>query len=496
MGFSLTKSLLNKTSLELLGGSVKRPSGAVLTAGVGIVHLGIGAFHRAHQAVYTEDAMDASGGDWRICGVSLRSAGVRDDMSTQDYLYSVTERSEAGDLTRVMGCVADVLFAPDAPDVVINALASPSIHVISLTVTEKGYSHDPATGKLKTDLPEIRNDLDLSQPPQSALGYLVRGLKARRDAGSGPVNIISCDNLPDNGRILEGLVLVFCREAVPDLVSWVAENTAFPCTMIDRIVPAITDEALTLVSENLGLSDQVGLLTEPFKQWVIEDNFVAPRPDWEAAGVEIVSDVAAFEAMKLRLLNGSHSSIAYLGYLGGYQTVSDAVSEPALRSFIRQLMDEEATPTLNVPSGFDVNQYKDDLMARFENPTLAHKTWQIAMDGSQKLPQRLLDTLYQNMTSRGATGAATLAIAAWMQYVGGVDEKGDKIDVSDPYADELLDIHVRAAGDVEAIVDGMLALDKIFGQSDAQPAGLKIILWDALSELRSHGAMSCVANYC
>lgn len=492
----MTKNQLSAATLGDLAASVRLPSDAVLQAGVGIVHLGIGAFHRAHQAIYTEDAINASGGDWRICGVSMRSASVRDRMKAQQCLYSVTERSEAGDQARVVGAVADVLFAGENPDAVIRAIADSQTHVVSTTITEKGYNHDPATGALLKDLAEIQNDLDLNNLPKTALGYIVRGLKARMAAGAGPINIISCDNLPDNGRIFESLVLEFCAEAAPELVAWVKQNTAFPCTMVDRIVPAATDEALVLVSDTVGLSDDVGLLTEPFKQWVIEDKFVAPRPDWEAAGAQIVTDVAAFEAMKLRLLNGSHSTIAYLGYLAGHETVSSAVGIPIFKSFIRQLMDEEATPTLDIPAGFDVEHYKDELLERFSNPTLAHKTWQIAMDGSQKLPQRLLGMLYQNMTSGGATGASTLAVAAWMQYVGGVDEKGKAIDVSDPHAQTFADIHSEAAGDASRIVSGFLALEPIFGAADKQPAGLEIMLFDALSELRGDGAMACIVNYC
>ena len=496
MGSSLTNSHLNRASLANISANVQKPSDAVLGAGVGIVHLGLGAFHRAHQAIYTEDAIDASGGDWRIVGVSMRGAGVRDGMQAQDCLYSVTERAEGIEDARIVGAVADVLFALEDPAKVIDLIASPTVHVVTLTVTEKGYSHDPATGALMVQLPEIVNDLDLTNPPKTALGYVVRGLKARFDAGHGPINMISCDNLPDNGRIFEGLVLEFCQHAVPEIVSWVKDNVAFPCTMVDRIVPAATDEALDASSTALGVRDDMALQTEPFKQWVIEDKFTAPRPKWEKAGAQIVKDVAAYEAMKLRLLNGSHSTIAYLGYLGDHKTVSDAMAVPVFKSFVRQLMDEEVTPTLDIPKGFDVTQYKDDLLARFSNPTLAHKTWQIAMDGSQKLPQRLLDTLYQNMKAGKSNAATGLAVAGWMQYVGGVDDQGEAIDVSDPYADELAQVHKQSDGDVGKIVDGFLAIEKIFGPIEDQPKGLDFVLMDALDQLRQDGAMQCVANYC
>jgi fructuronate reductase len=493
--FSLTDKNLSWASLANVRGAIK-PSDSVLTAKVGIVHLGLGAFHRAHQAIYTEDAMVLGGGDWRILGVSMRGAGVRDGMQAQDCLYSVTEQSEGIQNARIVGAVADVVFGPENSAKVIDAIASASTHVVTLTVTEKGYSHDPATGALMVQLPEIINDMDLSNEPQSAIGYLVRGLKARFDLGHGPINMISCDNLPDNGRVFAGLILEFCKLVVPEIVTWVKDNVAFPCTMVDRIVPAATDSGLDSASKLLGVRDNMALQTEPFKQWVIEDKFTAPRPKWEKAGVQIVKNVAEYEAMKLRLLNGSHSTIAYLGYLGGHETVSDAIGVSALKAFVRQLMDEEVTPTLSIPKGFDITRYKDDLLARFANPTLAHKTWQIAMDGSQKLPQRLLEPLYQNIKTGKSNAALGLAVAAWMQYVGGVDDQGHAIDVSDPYANELADVHKRANGDVGKIIDGFLAIEKIFGAAEDQPKGLDFVLIDALDQLRQDGAMQCIHNYC
>ena len=308
--------------------------------------------------------------------------------------------------------------------------------------------------------------------------------------------MISCDNLPDNGRVFEGLILEFCKLVVPEIATWVKDNVAFPCTMVDRIVVAATDSGLDTASKLLGVRDNMALQTEPFKQWVIEDKFTAPRPKWEKAGVQIVKNVSEYEAMKLRLLNGSHSTIAYLGYLAGHETVSDAIGVLALKAFVRQLMDEEVTPTLSIPKGFNITRYKDDLLARFANPTLAHKTWQIAMDGSQKLPQRLLEPLYQNMKIGKSNAALGLAVAAWIQYVGGVDDQGIAIDVSDPYANELADVHKRANGDVGKIVDGFLAIEKIFGAAEDQPKGLDFVLIDALDQLRQDGAMQCIHNYC
>lgn len=357
---------------------------------VGIVHLGIGAFHRAHQAVYTEDAMAAADDDgWAICGVTQRSSDVVEQLRPQDCLYSVLQRDVHTESVRVVGSVREVLYAVDDYDALRARLADPAIRIVSLTVTEKGYRHDPASGQLRLDDAEIAADL-ARRPARTAVGQLMGGLAARRTADAGPVAVMSCDNLPANGATLRGLVMAFAeRVAAPGLVEWLAANVTFPSTMVDRIVPATTPADLARAAELLGALDNGLVVTEPFRQWVVEDDFPAGRPDWTAAGAILTDDVTPYETLKLRLLNGAHSAIAYFGALAGATYVAEAVEHDAIREAVSRLM-AEVTPTMSVPPGFDVAGYQRSLLARFANPALHHRVLQIAMDGSQKLPQRLL----------------------------------------------------------------------------------------------------------
>lgn len=357
---------------------------------VGIVHLGIGAFHPAHQAVYTEDAMAAADDDgWAICGVTQRSSDVVEQLRPQDCLYSVLQRDVHTESVRVVGSAREVLYAVDDYDALLARIADPDIRIVSLTVTEKGYRHDPASGQLRLDDAEIAADL-ARRPARTAVGQLMGGLAARRTADAGPVAVMSCDNLPANGATLRGLVMAFAeRVAAPGLVEWLAANVTFPSTMVDRIVPATTPADLARAAELLGALDNGLVVTEPFRQWVVEDDFPAGRPDWAAAGAILTDDVTPYETLKLRLLNGAHSAIAYFGALAGATYVAEAVEHDAIREAVSRLM-AEVTPTMSVPPGFDVAGYQRSLLARFANPALHHRVLQIAMDGSQKLPQRLL----------------------------------------------------------------------------------------------------------
>jgi len=451
---------LSPAALDALPPDVIRPAYDRAAAGIGVVHLGIGAFHRAHQAVYFDRVLAAQGGDWAICGVSLRRPDVADDMNPQDGLYTVLSRDAAEDRFDVIGSVRQVLFAPDDPARILDIMADPATRIVSLTVTEKGYCHDPATGHLRVDHPDIVHDLGRPQAPRSAPGFLVAGLSRRRTAGLPPFTVLCCDNLPTNGRVAGGIVKALAREQDPALADWIEDNVPFPCTMVDRIVPAATNDDRALVREALGLEDRAAVVTEPFMQWVVEDNFAQGRPDLAAVGVELVDDVVPYEVMKIRLLNGSHSTLAYLGYLAGYPYIREAMQDPAFVRLLRLLMDRTVTPTLEVPRGYDVAVYKETLLQRFANPTLAHTTYQIAMDGSQKLPQRFLETLAVCL-ERGID-FAPLALAGWMRYAAGVDEAGDPIAVQDPMADRLRAIGADARGDPAAMARAYLGIGEIF----------------------------------
>ena len=486
-----------RLSLQTLGGlpsTVGRPRYEVGATKIGVVHLGIGAFHRAHHAVYLDDRLASGERDWAICGASLRSPDTADALGPQDALYTVAVRSGEGDGLRVIGSVRQLLVAPNDPEALLVRMSNPATRIVSLTVTEKGYCHDPATGELNEDHPDIRADLATPHNPRSAPGYLVEALRRRRVAGTPPFTVLCCDNLPANGRTVARVIARLAALTDGGLGRWVADEVACPSTMVDRIVPATTDADRGLVAARLGVEDAWPVVTEPFTQWVIEDRFCAGRPRLEDAGAEMVGDVAPYELMKLRLLNGSHSTIAYLGYLAGCDTVSDAVADPAFARLIKDLMDQEITPTLRVPPGADLDGYKASLLRRFANPALKHRTWQIAMDGSQKLPQRLLGTIHERLEAGAPIERLALGVAAWMRYVGGRDEHGRAIDIRDPLADRLARIAGEAGPSAERLAPALLGLREVFG--DDLPSNPRFTgpVQEALAALFRQGARATVAQ--
>jgi fructuronate reductase len=485
--------LLSRTALSSLPEGIAVPRYDVDAVPVGIVHLGIGAFHRAHQATYTDDAIAMAGGPWGICGISLRSPDVRDRLRPQDCLYTVVEKSRAGIDYRVIGSVREVLFRGDDLDTILARVAASATRILSLTVTEKGYCHDPATGEPNLGHADIAHDFAHPDDPVSAVGLIVLALARRRTAGGGPLTILCCDNLPHNGRLVEKLVLAFARERDAALAAWLAANVTFPSTMVDRIVPATTANDLSETRLALGVLDSAPVVCEPFRQWVIEGRFAAGRPAWEQAGAQFVDDVAPFEAMKLRLLNASHSMFAYLGYLAGHETIWQVAAQPDFVALMRGLM-EEVTPTLALPADVDVAAYKAALILRFGNPALPHRTQQIAMDGSQKLPQRLLATIADNLAAGRPIEHAALAVAAWMRYVSGIDESGREIAVADPLAADFARIAAAHRGDPAGLARGLLGLAAIFGAelpSDPRFVG-PVSAW--LAALFAEGASRTVAR--
>ncbi|MBC7479257.1 MAG: mannitol dehydrogenase family protein, partial [Pseudorhodobacter sp.] len=429
--------------------------------GAGIVHLGLGAFLRAHGAVYVGEAMARSGGNWGIVGVSLQSTGTRDALLPQDCVYTALELGPQGRAPRLVTSVVDVLVAFEDPEAVLAQMADPAIRIVTLTVTEKGYCHDPSSGALNLAHPDIVHDL--AHPlPQSAPGYLVRALQRRRAAGLRPFTVVSCDNLPQNGQVARAVVLALAQALDPALAAWIAVEGRFPATMVDRIVPATKPEDIAALQTLTGYHDAAPVMHEPFRQWVVEDDFVdGARPDLAGVGVQMVQDVTAFEHMKLRMLNGAHSALAYLGYLAGHQTIADTVADPVFAGFVRHLWTAEIIPALTPPPGVDLSAYAAALFSRFANGAIRHRTWQIAMDGSQKLPQRILATLSETVAAGRASPGLILAVAAWMRYVGGVDEAGGAIDVKVPMAARLLSLSDGAVGSVGK-VDALLSVLEIF----------------------------------
>lgn len=457
-------------------------------AKIGIIHLGPGAFFRAFNAVYTAETIDAKGGDWGIRAVSLRSAGMRDQLAPQDYAYTSVSLTPDGAKHVVIEVIEDILVAPEDPAAVLSAMSDPGIHIVSLTITEKGYCHNPATGELQLDHPDIAHDLKHPDAPKSAPGFLVRALAQRRAAGLPPFTVLSCDNLPDNGSLTRKVVLAFASELDSGLAQWIETEGRFPATMVDRITPATTEADINNLAEAAGYLDQGCVVHEPFRQWVIEDDFVAgKRPDWNVAGAQFVSDVAAFETMKLRCLNGTHSTLAYLGYLAGYETIAETVADPVFAELIDKVWMQEIVPTVPQPEGEDLEAYCAALKKRYLNPAIRHRTWQIAMDGSQKLPQRLLGTITDNLAAGRDIPLLALAVAGWMRYVSGVDEKGQAIDVHDPLATQL-----RAASDTATTptekVDALLAIRAVFEPELAANITFRNAVIAAYAKLIKHGA--------
>lgn len=421
----------------------------------GIVHLGIGAFARAHLAAVNEAALHATGDlRWGMVGVSLRQADTRDALLPQDGLYTLALRdADTSGVPRqqltVIGNLMHVLVAPADPAAVLGLIAAADTRILSLTITEKGYCHDPATGALRADHPDIAHDLVHAEAPRSAIGFIVRGLQARHAAGAGPLTLMSLDNLPANGRLLRGLVLDFAGRVDPALQQWIADDCRFPCSMVDRIVPRSTDADRHDISAALGWQDAWPVVGEPFLDWVIEDEFAAGRPHWESGGARFVADATPFEKLKLRMVNGTHSALAYLSVVGGLTTVDRAIAQPALRNYIATLMRDEIAPTLPPLPGLELAAYQARLLTRYANPALKHQTRQIAMDGSQKLPQRLLEPIRERLADGQPIDLLALAVAGWLHYLGGVDEAGAAYEIQDPLAAAL---RARAA-EADAMTD-------------------------------------------
>ena len=484
---------LSGASLDRLPGSVRRPAYDRSRIAPGIVHLGIGAFHRAHQAVVIDDLLGRGATDWGIVGASLRKSETRDALAPQDSLYTVAVRSGAGTDHRVIGSVLDVEVARENPGRLIARMANPATRIVSLTVTEKGYCHTPQTGELDQNHPDIVHDLANPGVPRSAPGFLVAALARRRGAGAGPFTVLSCDNLSANGHTVGRIVTQLAALQSRDLAKWIEAEVAFPSTMVDRIVPETTDADRAAISSALGMTDAWPVITEPFTQWIVEDRFSAGRPDFAAAGVQLVSDVTPFEHMKLRLLNASHSALAYLGYLAGYETIAATMTNDRFVAFANRVM-ADAAPTLAMPAGTDLAAYSASLLQRFANPALHHRTWQIAMDGSQKLPQRLLATMADRLKMGRSIDTHALAVAGWMRYVTGINEQGNAIDVRDPQAGELRALAERAGPIAERLAPALLDVSSIFGTLGAD-ARMRDAVTGALALLYKVGARQAVQEF-
>jgi fructuronate reductase len=457
-------SRLDDRTLVQAKAGVRRPSYDRSRLATGIVHLGLGNFARAHLADTIEDALEAGDRGWGIVGVSLQRPDQRDRLAPQDGLYTALERDGSEVRPRIIGCVKQVLVAPENPQAVISAMASESCRIVSLTVTEKGYCFDAGSGLLNFEHPIIRADLREPNQPRSVFGLLAAALRARRAEGLPHFTVLCCDNLPDNGHLVAKLLDEFVRANDEALADWIASYGAFPSTMVDRIVPATTEADLAAAVEATGLTDLAPVSHEPFRQWVIEDRFVGGiRPALEKAGAQFTGDVAAFERLKLRMLNCAHSALAYLGCLAGYGTIRESAADPVLRKFILDLWREEIIPVVRAPDGVDPHQYAGAVMRRFDNAAILHKTTQVGSDGSQKLPVRLLPTVRERLARGMPIARLAHVIAAWIRYLEGVDDQRRAIEVNDPLKEQLQAALASVGDTADAKVAAILRCEQVFG---------------------------------
>ncbi|PHR92918.1 MAG: mannitol dehydrogenase [Robiginitomaculum sp.] len=461
---------------------------------VGVVHLGTGAFHRAHQAVYFDTLMAQGETGWMIQGASLRSDAIAKQLNPQGGLYTMVVQDGSGETDQIISSIKNVLVAPQQPAALLSALAHADTQLVTLTVTEKGYHLDPASGALNLDDPLIRADLSGQSAPRTAPGFLVSALKARRDKGLTPFTILSCDNLPHNGVLTCSAICEFARQSDPALADWIEKEAAFPSSMVDRIVPATTDADLKALATRLPYRDEGMVKTEPFTQWVVEDNFCGRRPALETAGVTMTKTVADWEHAKLRLLNGAHSALAYLGSLAGHEYVDQAMGAPGFERFVDMLWDEAVT-TLKPFAGFDADAYRGELKDRFCNPSLKHRTFQIAMDGSQKLPQRLLGAIRDRRAQGLTSPALSLGVGAWMRWQYAQDEHGQSFVVDDPLAHMTQEAVRSADGNPVQTAKALVNIEDIFATDFKDDVHSTTAFSDALSALLNAGAAQTVQSF-
>ncbi len=432
-----------------------------------IVHIGVGGFHRAHQAVYLDDLAEQSISlDWGEQGIGLlpQDRRMADALLPQDCLYTVVEREGDGDSARVIGALTDYVFAPDQPERALDLLASPETRIVSLTITEGGYLLDDTTGEFDADYPTLRADLENPGSPQTVFGYLCAALARRRAAGTAPFTVLSCDNLQGNGDAARRALTSFARLRDAEFADWIESEVAFPNSMVDRITPQTTDDDRRLVAASFGIVDTWPVVTEPFRQWVLEDRFSNGRPPLEAVGVQLVPDVAPYETMKLRLLNGSHQALAYLGLLAGYEYVHEALADDVIQGFLVRLMEDEVGPLLSPVPGIDLTQYQSTLIERFSNPAIADTLARLATDGSDRMPKFVLPSLTEALDQNRPTPLLTLAVAAHIRCLQGADDAGRPIVIDDSRGLTLQRIARESGTDPRPL----LAVREVFGDLGAR----------------------------
>jgi len=453
----------------------------------GIVHIGVGSFHRAHQAVYLDDLMaQGVAHDWAICGVGVlpQDRAMADALRAQDHLYTVMVKNPDGTRdARVIGSIVDYLFAPDDPELVVARLADPAVRIVSLTITEGGYSLDPSTGEFDPASPDVQADLDGNRQPRSAFGLIVAGLRRRRETGTPPFTVQSCDNIQSNGDVAKRAIVAFTRVFDPELAEWIGQEVAFPNSMVDRITPVTTDEDRDEIRARYGLSDRWPVVCEPFTQWVIEDHFPLGRPRWELAGAQLVPEVMPYELMKLRLLNASHQALTYFGYLIGYRYAHEALADDRIAELLRRYMDDEATPSLEPVPGIDLAAYKAKLIERFANPEIRDTLARLCAESSDRIPKWLLPVVRHDLEAGVPVPLAAAVVASWARYAEAVDESGEPIAVVDRLASSLVPLAQRQHDEPTIFIENAVLFGDLAERRDFVEPYLR-----TLADLHSVGA--------
>lgn len=478
---------LNQTNLNQLSSEIKIPKYDRRKLGQGIVHIGVGGFHRAHQTIYTEDLFDQNEDlEWGFCGIGLLSHDrqMRDILQEQDYLYTLIERSVTGDHARIVGSIVNYIFAPENIERAIEKMAGPETKIVSLTITEGGYYIHSGTGEFDPSHADIQYDLAHPQAPRSSFGFLLEALDRRRCRQQKPFTVMSCDNIQSNGLVTKKMLLAFAKLSNPELANWIEEHVSFPNSMVDRITPATTDEHRELTRKQFGIADKWPVTTEPFKQWVIEDHFTLGRPSWEKTGAQMTNDVLPYEKMKLRLLNASHQALCYIGMLLGYEFVHQTMEDEDIRNLVSLLMDIDVTPILSEVPGVDLTTYKRTLIERFANPAIRDQLSRIGIYGSTGIPKFMLPTIEEQLKKGGSFKYLAFTIACWFRYLQGKDELGNDIVMKDPNADTLKAIALASAQKV----GGFLELREIFSGELSNSEEFVTLVQKFLTDFYTKGA--------
>ncbi|QRE80295.1 mannitol dehydrogenase family protein [Rhodococcus ruber] len=455
--------------------------------GVGIVHFGVGGFHRAHQAMYVDRLLE--GGDarnWGICGVGVMPGDrrMRHALAAQDGLYTLILRHPDGKWEpRVIGSIVDYRYAPEDPEAVIELIAAPTTRIVSLTVTEGGYNIRHDTGEFDVDDPAVRRDVEHPDAPTTVFGLVTAALGRRRERGLPSPTIMSCDNIEGNGTVARRAFTSFAALVDPGLADWMREHTRFPNSMVDRITPVTTDDIAPELDARFGVRDRWPVVAEPFTSWVLEDDFSCGRPAFDEAGVQLVDDVAPYELMKLRLLNASHQALAYFAHLCGYRYVHEAAQDPLFAEFLLEYMDTEATPTLRPVPGIDLAQYKRTLIERFANPEIRDTVARLCAESSDRIPKWLLPVARENLATGGSVRLAAAVVASWARYAEGTDEAGERIEVVDRLAGTLGPLARSQRGNPTAFLENR----SVFGDLADEPRFVDAYRW-ALDSLHRNGA--------